>query len=50
LHSGPSSCSDVDGAVPGDADLIAAIDATVGERLLVVAGPEGAKALPLEPG
>jgi len=40
--------TDVDGAVPGDADVLAAIDAVVGERLLVVVGPEGTKALPLE--
>jgi hypothetical protein len=39
-----------DGSVPGAADILALIDATPGEHLLVVAGPEGAEALPLESG
>jgi hypothetical protein len=40
---------DLEGATPATDDIIAAIDAASGERLLVVAGPEGVTVVPVQP-
>jgi hypothetical protein len=40
---------DVTGAMPGTDDIVAAIDDAEGERLLVVAGPEGVSVVPIQP-